>query len=296
MALDFSVPSPLTYFSALVSDDDELPLLEAAIAVAQDEYPELDIQQVLGEVDQLLARVKRRVAADATHVQRLRMLNQFFFRELGFGGNVNNYYDPDNSCIHVVLRTRRGIPITLALIWMELAQGLGLPAAGISFPGHFMVKVSLPKGQVVLDPFTGQSLSREELAHRLQPFQARSISQTGVSAPDGGDDPGAAGSELPLSLFLRSATPRDILTRLLHNLKDIHQAQNDWSRLASVLDRLVILQPENWVSYRDRGLARAELGEHRRALADLELYLAHEPQAEDGEQVAVRLQALRRVL
>ena len=90
---------------------------------------------MLGDIDQLLARLKRRLAPDATPVQRLRLLNHFFFRELSFGGNVNNYYDPDNSYIHVVLRTRRGIPITLALVWMELAQGLGLPATGVSFPG-----------------------------------------------------------------------------------------------------------------------------------------------------------------
>jgi len=259
-----------------------MPLLEAAVSIAQDEYPELDIQQVLGDIDQLLARLKRRLAPDATPVQRLRLLNHFFFRELSFGGNVNNYYDPDNSYIHVVLRTRRGIPITLALVWMELAQGLGLPATGVSFPGHFMVKVALAKGQVVIDPFTGQSLSREELAERLQPFQNRGRV-------------GQADSELPLALFLRSAAPRDILTRMLGNLKEIHQQQNDWTRLVAVLDRMVILQPEHWASWRDRGLARAELGHHRLALADLERYLVHEPHADDAESVAIRLQSLRRI-
>lgn len=281
--LYLSAPSPLEYFSALVQNDDELPLLEAAISIAQDEYPELDIQQVLGDVDQLLARIKRRLAADATHVQRLRVLNQFFFRELNFGGNVNHYYDPDNSYINVVLRTRRGIPITLALIWLELAQGLGIPAAGVSFPGHFMIKVSLAKGQVVIDPFTGQSLSREELSERLQPLQR-------ARDADGGE------AELPLALFLRNAPARDILMRMLGNLKEIHHAQSDWPRLAAVLDRMVVLQPEHWPSYRDRGLVRAELGHHQQAMADLELYMANEPHAEDGEAIAIRLQSLRRFI
>jgi regulator of sirC expression with transglutaminase-like and TPR domain len=279
--LSFSVPSPLEYFSALVQNDDELPLFEAAISIAQDEYPELDIQQVLGDVDQLLARIKRRLADDATHVQKLRLLNQFFFRELSFGGNINHYHDPDNSFINVVLRTRRGIPVTLALIWLELAQGLGIPAAGVAFPGHFMIKVSLAKGQVVIDPFTGQSLSREELSERLVPFQR--------------DKQHAADqTELPLALFLHNAQPRDILMRVLGNLKEIHHAQNDWLRLSAVLDRMIVLQPEHWPSYRDRGLARAELSLHHLAVADLELYISHEPQAEDVELIAIRLQSLRR--
>lgn len=173
MNFSFSAPTPLAYFSALVQSDDQFPLLEAAASLAQDEYPDLDVQQVLGDVDQLLARLKRRIPADAAALPRLRALNQFFFHDLSFGGNVNDYYDPDNSYINAVLRTRRGIPISLAVLWMELAHGLGLNARGVAFPGHFMVKVNLPKGQVVIDPFTGQSLSREELAERLEPYKDR---------------------------------------------------------------------------------------------------------------------------
>ena len=123
MAMQFDVPTPLAYFANLVESDEQFPLLEAAACLAQDEYPELDVQRVLGDVDQLLARLKRRLPADASALQRLRLLNQFFFRELSFGGNLNDYYDPDNSYLNAVLRTRRGIPITLAVIWLELAQG-----------------------------------------------------------------------------------------------------------------------------------------------------------------------------
>src|SRR6188768_726238 len=171
MLLNLSTPTPLEYFSSLVQSDDHFPLLEAAASLAQDEYPDLDVQQVLGDIDQLLARLKRRLPADAAPLQRLRLLNQFFFHDLSFGGNVNNYYDPDNSYLNAVLRTRVGIPISLAVLWMELAQGLNLQTRGISFPGHFLVKVNLPRGQVVIDPFVGQSLSREELSERLAPFQ-----------------------------------------------------------------------------------------------------------------------------
>src|SRR3954464_8589877 len=108
MALRFEVPTPLDYFRALVQDDDHFPLLEAAASIAQDEYVDLDVQQVLGDVDQLLARLKRRLPADAAPLQRLRALNQFFFRDLSLGGNVNDYCDPDNSYPNGVLRARRG--------------------------------------------------------------------------------------------------------------------------------------------------------------------------------------------
>ena len=280
MQLNLTVPSPLQYFSSLVQSDEHFPLLEAAVSLAQDEYPDLDVQQVLGDVDQLLARIKRRLPADAPALQRLRLLNQFFFHDLNFGGNVNDYYDPDNSYLNALLRTRRGIPITLAVLWLELAAGLGLNARGVAFPGHFMVKVNLPKGQVVIDPFSGQSLSREELAERLEPFRQRSHSP---------DD-----FEAPIGLYLKSAPPREIISRMLRNLKDIHKTQEDLPRLLAVMDRLIVLQPEGWTEFRDRALVWAALGDEERAAADLETYLAHAEDALDIDAMAERLAQLRR--
>ena len=280
MPLSFSAPTPLEYFSSLVRSDEHFPLLEAAVSLSQDEYPDLDVQQVLGDVDQLLARLKRRLPADAAPLQRLRSLNQFFFHDLSFGGNVNDYYDPDNSFLNAVLRTRRGIPISLAVLWMELAQGLGLHARGVGFPGHFMLKVTLPKGQVVIDPFTGKSLSREELAERLEPYK-RSNGLVGEF-------------DVPLGLYLQPATPREIVGRMLRNLKDIHTAQSDWQRLVPVLNRMIILLPEAWSEYRDRGLAHAEQGNTSSAVRDLETYLAHAEDALDIDVIAERVAALRR--
>jgi regulator of sirC expression with transglutaminase-like and TPR domain len=281
MHLNFDVPSPLGYFSSLVQSDEQFPLLEAAICLAQDEYPDLDVQQVLGDVDQLLARLKRRLPSDAPALQRLRLLNQFFFRDLSFGGNLNDYYDPDNSYINAVLKTRRGIPITLAVLWLELASGLGLQANGVAFPGHFMVKVNLPKGQVVMDPFTGQSLSREELSERLEPLRHRS----GLA-----DD-----FEVPMGLYLQAAAPRDIIARMLRNLKEIHQSQQDWARLIAVLDRLLLVNPRSWPDYRDRGLAWAAQGQPRRALSDLETYLAHAFDALDRQAIEERVAEIRQL-
>ena len=213
-------------------------------------------------------------------LQRLRLLNQFFFHDLSFGGNVNNYYDPDNSYLNAVLRTRRGIPISLAVLWMELAHGLGLHARGIAFPGHFMVKVSLPKGQVVIDPFNGQSLSREELNERLEMYKRpRGLVED---------------FDVPLGLYLQAARPRDIVGRMLRNLKEIHVTQNDWPRLIAVLDRLIILMPDAWVEYRDRGLAWAEQGDAARAVDDLQVYLGHVRDALDVDAISGRIAELRR--
>jgi regulator of sirC expression with transglutaminase-like and TPR domain len=273
-------PSSLDYFAALVAQDEGFPLLEATAAVAQDEYPELDVQSVLDDVDRMLERLRRRLPADAGHLHRLRVLNQYFFHDLGFGGNVNDYYDPENSYLHTVLRTRRGIPISLAIIWLELAQGIRLRAAGINFPGHFLVKVNLPQGQVILDPFTGQSLSREDLAERLEPYKRRQ----GLV-----DD-----FDVPVGLYLQAAAPRDIVARVLRNLKEIHHSQEDWPRLIAVLDRLIVLLPDAWAEVRDRGLAWAELGQAQRALQDLEAYLPHADDPLEAQAIADRVAALRR--
>lgn len=280
MELNLAVPSPLQYFASLVQSDEHFPLLEAAISLAQDEYPDLDVQQVLGDVDQLMARIKRRLPADASALQKLRLLNQFFFHDLNFGGNINDYYDPDNSYLNAMLKTRRGIPITLAVLWLELAGGLGLNARGVAFPGHFMVKVNLPKGQVVIDPFTGQSLSREELSERLEPFRQKSRLDEEF--------------EMPIGLYLQSAPPRDIISRMLRNLKEIHKTQEDWQRLIAVEDRLIVLQPDAWPEYRDRGLAWAVQGHAGRAVPDLEKYLEQAEDAQDIDSVAKRLEQLRR--
>ena len=280
MKFDFSTPTPLQYFTTLVRSDEHLPLLEAAASLAQDEYPELDVQQVLSDVDHLAARLARRVAEGAGAVDRLRALNQLFFADLGFGGNVNDYYNPDNSYLHRVLHTRRGIPISLAVLWLELARGLGLSAHGVGFPGHFLVQVELPDGRVVLDPFTGQSLGLVELRARIDEFQ-----------PQGGARPGDV---LPLAMHLRPARPRQILARMLRNLQEIHRTQRDWARLVQVQDRLVTLLPDAWPEYRERGLALAELGQTARAQADLNLYLQHASDASDRARVAERLGALPR--
>lgn len=282
-SLQFLAPTALEYFSALVADDASLSLIEAAASIAQDDYPDLDTQTVLAEIDTMADRLKRRIPADAVPVQRLRWLNRYFFQELGFAGNVNDYYDPRNSYLHTVLDTRRGIPITLAVLYIELATQIGLTARGVSFPGHFLIKLRMhtgnQHGEVVIDPFTGHSLSREELDELLGPYK-RSHGLMGDF-------------DAPLGLFLQAAPPRDVLARMLRNLKEIHRTAEDWARLLAVANRLVILLPHAFEERRDRGLVLAELGHYSQALEEITVYLQRRPDAEDHAALTTRVAELR---
>lgn len=269
--------SSLDYFSALVQDDDIIPLFEAATAIAHDVEPELDLTSVQLELDTLVLRLKQRLPADASHLQKLRMLNHYFYNELGFSGNVNDYYSPDNSYLHRVMHSRRGIPISLAVLYMEIAQQIDLQVQGISFPGHFLMKLNIPAGQVVLDPFNGTSLSREELEERVQPY---------ILQQDFPDD-------FQLNAYLSAATARDILVRMLRNLKALFMQKENWQRLLQVQERLVILLPHDITEKRDRGLAFAHLECPQAALQDLEAYIEQRPYAMDTAALRARLPELR---
>jgi len=278
-ALSLDVPSPLAYFASLVAEDAGFNLLEAAAAIAQDEHPDLDIQTVLSDVDVLARRLGERLPADASPSHKLRVLTRFFYQELGFAGNLNNFYESGNSYVHRVLATRRGIPISLAVVFLELATQLGLRAQGVAFPGHFLVKLRLASGEVVLDPFTGQSLSREQLDEFLQSFRS------GTGLPDD--------AELPIELFLQAASPRQIIARMLRNLKEIHRVAQDWPLLLAVQERLVLLLPGEATERRDRGLVLEAMGQWLAAAADLAHYLQHQVDAQDAPLLRERLRALR---
>jgi len=268
---------PLEFFAALVQQDDSIPLFEAALSIAQDAEPLLDLNVPQLAIDLLAAKLQRRLPSDASHIQKLRMLNHYFYHELGFAGNINNYYDPDNSYLHRVLITRRGIPISLAVVYMELAEQIGLQVKGISFPGHFLMKMSVQSGDIILDPFNGSSLSREELEERLEPY----FLQQGDS------------SDLPLATYLQEARPRDILVRMLRNLKALFSEHAQWQNLLAVQERLLILLPDEITERRDRGLAYSNLQCPQAALQDFEAYLAERPHAADADAVRSRLPELR---
>ena len=283
MLLDLSSPTPLSYFASLVQSDEHFPLLEAAASLAQDEEPSLDVQHVLDDVERLLRRVQARLPEDADDLTQLATLTQVFYQDLGFGANANDYYAPENSYLNEVLRTRRGIPISLAVLWLELAQAMGLQAQGISFPGHFLVKVTLKAGLVVMDPLTGESLGLDNLSERLGPYRDPADPMATADLDEG---------ETPLGLYLQACPARDVLARMLRNLKEIFRSHEDWPRMLQVLDRLVVLLPEVWSERRDRGLVHAELGHVHEALQDLRLYLEAQPSAPDSGAMKNRVTAL----
>ncbi|MEX3956859.1 SirB1 family protein [Trinickia sp. EG282A] len=270
--------SVLDYFTSLVADDDSLPVTETALSLAQDAYPDLDLQGTLAELDELAVRLKRRLPGNADLTDKIGALNRFFFRELGFAGNLNDYYDPDNSHLNIVLKRRRGIPISLAILYMEIGEQIGVPVKGVSFPGHFLLRVTLPEGDVMLDPTTGKSLTEAEMVDRLEPYLSHTT----------GDSIGGT-----LRMLLQPATGREIIARMLRNLKAIYLQTERWQRLLAVQQRLVILLPESIEEVRDRGFAYARLDYLRPALEDLERYLDDRPDAEDATAVESQLQELR---
>ena len=279
MEFDNTLLQPLDYFSSLVQEDD-IPLFEAALSIAQDDDPSMDLNHCLLEIDKLVVRLRRRLPADIAQIPKLRLLNNFFYQELGFAGNLNDYYSPDNSYLNKVLASRHGIPISLAVIYMELASHIGLRVKGISFPGHFLMKLSVKSGDIILDPFNGASLSREDLEERLEPYFAKS----------------RIPNEPSLASYLAEATPRSILARMLRNLKALFTEHSHWRQLLNVQQRLVILLPNELTERRDRGLAFANLDCPQAALNDIEIYLAEHPNAPDAPSLRQRLPSLRKAI
>ncbi len=272
----------LDYFQSLVADDAHFPLTEAVIAIGQHAYPALDVQATLDEIDSMVIKLKTRFTAETTDLQKLQYLKYFFFQEMHFELNPNDYYDPENSYLHSLLQKRRGIPISLSILLMEFGLQIGLQIRGISFPNHFLVRISLPQGEVVMDPTTGSSLSKNELQAMLDPYL---------------DSQGYRGElALPLSLFLRSSSPREILSRFLRNLKAIYTHQERWERLLGVQERLVILLPNEMDEIRDRGLALAQLDYTRPAIDDMQRYLNSNPNAQDAADIREQLLELERSL
>ena len=270
----------LDYFSSLVAEDEHFPLTEAAIAVAQHAYPDLDVQGVLDHIDQLSNKLKSRISPETSPIQRLQLLKHYFYTELGFGPNLNDFYAPENSYLHQIIESRRGIPISLAILMIELGHQIGLKIRGVSFPNHFMMRISLQQGEIIMDPLTGNSLSKHELQEMLDPYL---------------DAKGYRGKlSLPLSVFLRASSAREILSRFLRNLKLIYTEHERWERLLGVQERLVILLPNAVEEIRDRGLIFAQLEYIRPALADMQAYLSQSPEAEDADEIREHIATLNK--
>jgi regulator of sirC expression with transglutaminase-like and TPR domain len=249
-------------------------LARAALAVAREEYPELDEGACLGRLDELAAGVLSGLPSGASAQRRLGRINTWLFHEQGFAGNREDYYDPRNSYLNEVLDRRLGIPLTLCIVYMEVGKRCGLRVDGVGFPGHFLCKVHLDDGELVVDPFhRGQLLGVPELKQRLA---------------------AAVGDRVPFDpRILRAAQPREILVRMLQNLRSVYQGRNDMPRALSAVDRLLLLQPANTRGLRERAQIREQLGGGHAAAADLEKVLQLEPNAADAPALRARVRRLR---
>jgi regulator of sirC expression with transglutaminase-like and TPR domain len=256
--------------------DEEIPLFASALLIAKDEYPGLADADYEARLRQYARRLRKVVDREQTPATQLRSLNNFLFDELGFSGDDQDYYDPRNSYLNDVLDRRLGNPISLAVVQMELARRLGVPLQGVSFPGHFLVRLPMDEGIVVLDPFQkGRSLDAAELRRR-----ARSHLET----QDIDDQ--------RLARMLEPASHRAILSRMLRNLKSVYGEREQWDKALRCCDRLLTVDSHQPSEYRDRGKLYLKLGHRRAARDDLHRYLALVPQADDIEAIAAEVAEL----
>lgn len=269
MDLTHERPAPAAAWDFLrEARDEDIPLVWAALVVARDEYPDLDVADYERRVG-ALARdlLDRRPASDP--VAGVRAINALLFDELGFSGNQSDYYDPRNSYLNDVLDRKLGIPISLGLLQIALAQGLGLDMRGVSFPGHFLVSLPVDGGLLVLDPYhRGRSVDLAELKARARPHLGNQDVQ-----------------DEQVRSLLAPATNRAILARMLRNLKALYAERDDFDRALRCADRLVALEPALPQERRDRGLLYLRVGHVAAGRADLVHYLAALPEAEDADQV-----------
>jgi regulator of sirC expression with transglutaminase-like and TPR domain len=269
-------------FARLIAGEDaRIDLARACLLIAQDAYPKLDVERYMDEIERMASRLRARLPQNCGAEERVVALNQFLYDDLGYWGNTEDYYDPRNSYLNEVIERKTGIPITMSILYMELGRRIGLPLEGVSFPGHFLVRLPLRGGMLVLDPFAGGApQSEDELRSRVK----RVI-------PDGvADDLPAA--ELPLDQFLEPATNRQILSRVLRNLKAIYRDSDKPERMLDVLNRMLLVTPDASAELRDRGYIYQRLECYRAALKDLSDYAEREPDSPDLDEVRSRLMEL----
>ncbi len=256
---------------------EQIDLALASLIIASDAYPDLDVAAYLRRIDELAQTLRRRLRADISPADTLAMLNRYLFEELGFAGNSDDYYDPRNSYLNDVIDRKLGIPITLSVLFIEVGRRLGLPLAGVSFPGHFLVKCTLRDGAVVLDTYArGASLGIKDLQKRL-----RVLSGGKDVAPEA------------VMRMLTTAPPAEIVVRMLRNLKSIHAERGDKTRALTAMNRVLDLYPEAADAYRDRARLLEELECFGAALADFEACLRLDPEARDARVLRGKIAELR---
>ena len=274
------MPVAQTWQDILDTPREQLNLAEAALVIAREAYPQLNIAATIERLDDLASVLKQRLPADIAATEKLARLNHYLFTELGFAGNSDDYYDPRNSYLNELLDRRLGLPITLSVMYIEVGRRLGLPLAGVSFPGHFLVKCALRDGAVVLDTYAkGASLGIKDLQKRL-----RVLSGGRDIAPEA------------VMRLLNIAPPVDILARMLRNLKAIYSergAREDKARALTISNQVIDLCPDAADDYRARARLLEEMECFRAALTDFETVMRLTPEAPDAQALRGKISLLR---
>jgi len=256
-----------------------VPLARGALLIAKEEYPALDVEKYLNVLLALGRQGEPLVRAGANTVERVERLSHFLFEQQGFAGNVDEFDDPRNSFLNDVIERRQGIPISLSVIYIEVGRRLGLNLHGVSFPGHFLVKAVDERGELIIDPFNqGRMLSLDDIRARLRQIYGEDL-------------------EVQPEL-LKTAETRQILSRMLRNLKNIYVGGSDWTRALSALDRILILEPRSSNELLERAGLYEKLECFQAALDDLQSFLSISPDhpeadaARDGVMRLMRQVAL----
>ena len=259
-------------------EDDRIDLLRAALTIARTEYPDLDIRNYVTRVEALASKVRNQFAADASVMDMVRTLNHVLFREIGFRGNREDYYDPRNSFLNDVIERRLGIPITLSVLCLEVARRVGLPLVGVGMPGHFLLKVYDVEGrQMLIDPFnSGSMLNAADCEERMKEVYAGEVR----FKPE----------------YLLPVSKRQILTRMLNNLRHIYMSKRQFKKALVIVELVLAIYPRSPEDVKQRATLRFSVGQLAGALADLEQYLNMSPEASDADEIRQTALGIRRTL
>jgi len=261
------IPHGLKFAGIAALNDEAIDLAFAGLVIASDEYPGLNIQNYVDELDQICKRAREAVSGLSDPSDMLEAINSVLFLEYRYHGNRQNYYDPRNSYLNQVIDRRTGIPITLSIVYMAVADSVGLRVSGVGMPGHFLVKHSGPRGEIYIDPFNSGRLIDAAGCARL------------VKEASNGN------IELR-SEHLVAVSKKQILTRVLTNLLAIYSEAKDFARAIRVLDLILMIHPNEPARVRDRGLLLAASGRARESIESLEQYVRLSPGASDaGEMI-----------
>ena len=256
--------------------DSAIPLAEASLILACEEYPQLEISPYLDMLDKMAEAAAQKLSPSDSPMETTRKINSVLFEDFEFRGATGDYYDPRNSFFNDVLDRRIGIPITLSTVYMEVARRLNFPIVGVGMPGHFIVKYSDRSEEFFLDPFNrGEILTRDDCRNRIYEQYGDAVEFH--------------------ERMLGRVTHRQILWRMLNNLKEIYLKAHAFDKGLAIVDMILMVDPEEIPQFRDRGLLRLQLRQFGGAIRDLEHYVKSSPNAPDREEIENHLKDLRRI-